>query len=876
MSIHRQTIRKLAAVLTCGILFFLLSGFSSTGTKYYEGFKYEVISKSKKTCKIIDYIGSDETLTVPSKMDGYTVVTIGESAFLNSTKLKTLSLPNSITTIEEDAFCYCPSLSSVTLPTKLTAISDSAFAYCKSLATINLPSGLKTIGEKAFSGCSSLTSIKLPSCIKSIGTAAFSDCSSLTSIKLQSGITTIENSAFSRCSSLASVKLPSSITSIGTHAFSGCSSLASVKLPSSITSIGSYAFSGCSSLATINLPDSIISIGSYAFSDCSLLTSVTIPSKMQTIEEKTFYQSGLAEVVVPGNIRTIGDYAFNNCANLKNVIIMNGTQSIGSLAFYSCDNLEYISVPSSVTESDYFVSSKVKVHGFEGSYIAEELGDSSHYSNHAFTETVVAPTCAKGYTEYSCECGYFYRENYVKATKKHTTVKIEAVKATTSKAGNTAGSYCSSCHTVFEESQAVAQIKSVTLSAEKFVYNGKTKKPTVEVTDANGDTISSSYYTVKYPSKSVDVGKYTVKITFKGKYSGTETLTYQIIPKGTSFTKITRVNSGIKLQLSKQTTKTSGYRIQYARKKDFSNAKTIMITNNKTLVKTIKDLAVGKTYYLRVQTYKNVKIAGKTQKIYSAWSETAKVVVAKSIGKFYKQYEKIPFLVSQIGSNSKYDVMYTMPTAHSTQVNFGMRITKDYPGYYPYQVTFYRATSKDGTYKKVSGQTNNWYNKYFVVYDDDLASNKKYYYKAVILYVPNACDSKAEFNKLPAAEKIYDETIAIESFYTAMAPMRDLKTDGWTMTWSAKKGAAGYIIREFVSRKLGYNIFGNPVFSHASAENISKTNSVRSRIKTINSGFSGKTITYHVSPYVKHGSYYYCHGKPVAKKIEHTTKISFN
>ena len=148
MSIHRRTAKKLAAVLACGILFFLLSGFSSTGTKYYEGFRCELVSKSKKTCKITDYSGSEKTLTVPSKIDGYTVVAIDELAFLNCDSLETLTLPNTITKIEKDAFSFCDALTTVTLPAKLTAIPDGLFTYCKGLTTVNLPSGLKTIGEK--------------------------------------------------------------------------------------------------------------------------------------------------------------------------------------------------------------------------------------------------------------------------------------------------------------------------------------------------------------------------------------------------------------------------------------------------------------------------------------------------------------------------------------------------------------------------------------------------------------------------------------------------------------------------------------------------------------------------------------------------------
>jgi hypothetical protein len=51
-----------------------------------------------------------------------------------------------------------------------------------------------------------------------------------------------------------------------------------------------------------------------------------------------------------------------------------------------------------------------------------------------------------------------------------------------------------------------------------------------------------------------------------------------------------------------------GYKIQYATKKDFSNAKTVKVaTTKKALSKTIKGLKSGKKYYVRVRVYKSGK-----------------------------------------------------------------------------------------------------------------------------------------------------------------------------------------------------------------------------------------------------------------------------
>ena len=44
-------------------------------------------------------------------------------------------------------------------------------------------------------------------------------------------------------------------------------------------------------------------------------------------------------------------------------------------------------------------------------------------------------------------------------------------------------------------------------------------------------------YTVSYPKGMKNVGKYTVKVTLKGNYSGSKSMTYNINTKGTSVSK---------------------------------------------------------------------------------------------------------------------------------------------------------------------------------------------------------------------------------------------------------------------------------------------------------------------------------------------------
>ena len=98
------------------------------------------------------------------------VTSIGESAFLSCTALKSVAIPN-VTSIGESAFFDCFALTSVTMP-NVTSIGDKAFRSCTALTSISLPSSVTSIGEWGFKECTKLTSVTLNSNPK-IGADAF-------------------------------------------------------------------------------------------------------------------------------------------------------------------------------------------------------------------------------------------------------------------------------------------------------------------------------------------------------------------------------------------------------------------------------------------------------------------------------------------------------------------------------------------------------------------------------------------------------------------------------------------------------------------------------------------------------------------------------
>lgn len=71
--------------------------------------------------------------------------------------------------------------------------------------------------------------------------------------------------------------------------------------------------------------------------------------------------------------------------------------------------------------------------------------------------------------------------------------------------------------------------------------------------------------------------------------------------------------------------KATGYQIQYGLKKNFSGAKKVTITKKATVKILLTGLTKGKTYYVRIRTYKTV---GET-KYWSEWSATKSVKISK-------------------------------------------------------------------------------------------------------------------------------------------------------------------------------------------------------------------------------------------------------
>lgn len=227
--------------------------------------------------------------------------------------------------------------------------------------------------------------------------------------------------------------------------------------------------------------------------------------------------------------------------------------------------------------------------------------------------------------EYTLEKGTYYMgykkeegNQYTFSVNSHThSYETSSVTPATRDSNGTIVEKCSVCGETMRST--IYRPSAVTLSATTYTYNGKAKKPAVTVTDVRGNKISSAYYSVSYDRDSKSAGKHNVKVTFKGRYSGTMKKSYTIKPHATSITKLGKKSKGFTVNVKRLSSATAtGYQVQYSTDSSFKNAKTQTFRDTFATVSRLKG---KKKYYVRVRAYKK---SGR-KNYCSAWSAVKKV-----------------------------------------------------------------------------------------------------------------------------------------------------------------------------------------------------------------------------------------------------------
>ena len=348
------------------------------------------------TIKITKYKGTDESIVIPSEIDGKKVTVIGSSAFYGFKSLKNIEIPDGITSIENYAFCQCWSITSLSVPESVTSIGTGAFRFCGDLKEIKLPSNLTVLSDSLFGADANLEYITfgdaektdtviIPETVQKIGNYVFMNCEKIKNINLPANLKSIGKTCFQGCISLTGLFITQSVESIGGGIFGDCDALQSVEiedennnfifkdgilydvkngiLVSAVNSlipekvivdectktIDYSAFADCNNLYEIEIPQGVVNIGEKAFARLDNLKNIDIPDSVTNITTLAFYRcNGLVSVQVPGSVTAIKNGTFRECNNLKKVILNEGVAKIEGSAFVFCSSLEQIKLPQSL------------------------------------------------------------------------------------------------------------------------------------------------------------------------------------------------------------------------------------------------------------------------------------------------------------------------------------------------------------------------------------------------------------------------------------------------------------------------------------------------------------------------------------------------
>ena len=592
-------------------------------------------------------------------------------AFSGCSSLRSIDVPESVDQIGLRAFAGCSNLTQIKVAEEnLRYMSMDGCLYNKELTAlcicpegkteVNIPDSVTIIGNYALYDCDKLTEIKIPWSVTCIGDSAFSGCNGLTSISLSENVTDIWDFAFLACENLKTINIPSGVKKIPRWTFLNCKSLESVSIAAEEISIGDKAFHNCNSLTGISFQGEIRQIGGEVFKGCDNLTFYGKEgSNVAEHAQWEGVQFSAEEVpwTVPSDISVCQitlnpeSFTYDGTAKIPKIAVYNGNVMLEENTDYTvtCENNINAGTGQAIITGigNYTgtVTKEFTITGNQDKEIANPKAKELSACQITITPTAYiydgtakmpAVTIKDGTatlktgTDYKTE----YKDNIKVGTAKVIITGMGNYKGTVTKTFTIQNASQNNSNNDSQDNANGFQTDSKNLictkTTYKKVYGNKPFSLGITLKDTKGIlTCASSNKKVltvdnkgKVTIKGTGIAVITAKVDAVGNYSAESVkITVEVSPKK-QIVKSLKTAKGKKLKVSwKKDKQATGYQIQYSTDKKFKKGtKTANINKNKIISKTVSKLKAGKKYYVRVRSYKNAKINGKSKKLYGAWS----------------------------------------------------------------------------------------------------------------------------------------------------------------------------------------------------------------------------------------------------------------
>ena len=650
-------------------------GVTSIGSQAFEGCSSLSSIKIPKGVTSIEGSAFEDCSSLSSIEIPKGVTSIGSGAFAYCSSLSSIKIPEGVTSIESRVFENCSSLSSIEIPKGVTSIEFYAFENCSSLSSIKIPEGVTSIECYAFEACSSLNSIKIPKNVSEIGISVFDECYELVSIYFKGNKPKIiyeDYNDYDLFSGLYDTTVYYSKNNktwegIESESFGGTNIKWVAYDPASLKAAATGE-----EVQSSESPDEGVEFTDNPEENLSLETDnanedlspeTDDPEEDPSIEP----EEDAEEVPEPSsspdqekadtNEKIEDDFGADDVEITElDPTISNEqeeTKAGDSVTFSRLiPHSRYLFVMVRDEDADDLLEASNLL--YIGQKTADESGTVSfRYMLKESFDSPVSKIFGKQLKDIKNMTITLAKTKYVydgTSKKPSVTVKdgtkllrngqdytvtysknVDVGTATVTVTGK--GDYTGTSAVKFVIVKA-----NNTIKASNIIKDTSKKTQTVKI---KASVKYKAKLTYSSNSKSVKVdssGKVTIAKNFTGKAVITITsaatskynksvvkITVTVRPSGTVLYKLTNNEKGRVKVTWKKNSSVSGYRIQYSIDKNFKKGVgTVTIGKNKTTSGTLSKLKKGKTYYVRIATYKNVR-----NKVYSSWSKVKKITIKK-------------------------------------------------------------------------------------------------------------------------------------------------------------------------------------------------------------------------------------------------------